>query len=90
MTQAVLITTIRDSKAADDAGVERFSVAMKRKLAAKRKEGKRGWNTTPASGWGCTVKALEAMLRQHLAKGDVIDVANFCMMIWNRRNPRGE
>jgi len=83
------ITDIPRGRDADIAGVDRFALAMKKKLGKKRGEGKRGWNTTPETGWGCDVRKLEAMLRQHLAKGDVVDVANFCMMIWNRRNPKG-
>ena len=84
-----LITVLNASEVADTEGVRRFSEAMNAKLAKKRDEGKRGWNWTPASGWGCTIRDLEAMLRKHTAKGDVVDIANFCMMIWNRRNPRG-
>ena len=87
-----LITTIIDSQHADETGVERFAQAMNAKLSKKRKEGMHGWNLTHGergSEWGCTVRDLETMLRQHIAKGDVVDVANFCMMIWNRRNPRG-
>ena len=85
----IRITEVSDSKTADSLGVARFAEAMKKKLSRKRREGKRGWNRTPESGWGCSVRELEQMLKQHLAKGDVIDVANFCMMVWNRRNPQG-
>lgn len=74
---------------ADFHGTMRFAKAMISKLAKKRSEGKRGWNKTPATGWGCNVRDLERALRGHLAKGDVVDVANFCMMIWNRRHSRG-
>ena len=84
-----LITNVQESKLADELGVLRFAQAMNIKLAKKRRQGKRGWNTTRYSGWGCSVRELEKMLRDHLAKGDVVDVANFCMMIWNRRNPKG-
>ena len=87
-----MITTVMDSQYADELGVERFAQAMLVKLAKKRNEGRHGWNLThgeSGNDWGCTVRDLETMLRQHLAKGDVVDVANFCMMIWNRRNPKG-
>ena len=84
-----LITAISNSEAADQIGVERFAAAMKAKLSEKRKQGRHGWNTTVSSGWGCSVRDLEGMLLRHLSKGDVVDVANFCMMVWNRRNPRG-
>lgn len=89
VTRGDRITDISNSEAADKIGVQRFATAMRAKLAAKRKQGYHGWNTTAYSGWGCSVRDLEAMLRQHLVKGDVVDVANFCMMVWNRRNPRG-
>lgn len=83
------ITNIPRGRVADITGVDRFALAMKKKLAKKRTEGRSGWNTTPALGWGCNVRELESMLRQHLEKGDVVDIANFCMMVWNRRNPKG-
>ena len=87
-----LITSVVDSQCADEIGVDRFAQAMLAKLAQKRREGRHGWNLTHGESgreWGCTVRDLEIDLRQHLAKGDVVDVANFCMMIWNRRNPKG-
>ena len=86
MTESGLtrITEIPRGRKADIVGVDRFALAMKKKLAKKRAEGKRGWNTTLESGWGCDVQQLESMLRQHLAKGDVVDVANFCMMLRER------
>ncbi len=87
-----LITSIINSQQADEAGVERFAQAMRVKLSKKRIEGRHGWNLTHGSDgseWGCTVRDLETALQQHLKKGDVVDVANFCMMIWNRRNPKG-
>lgn len=83
------LITKMDNEDADFHGTMRFAEAMITKLAKKRSEGKYGWNRTPETGWGCNVRELEAMLRKHLAKGDVVDVANFCMMIWNRRNPKG-
>ncbi len=86
---SALITTIKNPEEADATGVERFAEAMNAKLAQKRRQGAHGWNTTRDSGWGCSVKELESALRRHLSKGDVVDVANFCMMVWNRRNPKG-
>ena len=83
-----LITNIRNSKTADNTGLMRFTEAMGAKLSKQRRKGKRGWNTTRYSGWGCSVRDLEIMLRAHLLKGDVIDVANFCMMVWNRQIER--
>jgi hypothetical protein len=84
---------------ADDVGVERFAKAMSTKLAKKRDEGRSGWNREPytvqpdrgdrVGRFGCTVSDLREMLREHFATGDPVDIANFCMMIWNRENPNG-
>jgi hypothetical protein len=72
---------------ADQLGLARFSKAMRDKLAKKRSEGRSGWNYPPHNGYGTTVKRLRRMMADHVAKGDPIDIANFCMMIWNRENP---
>jgi hypothetical protein len=84
---------------ADDVGVERFAKAMSAKLAKKRDEGRGGWNREPytvqpdrgdrVERLGCTVAGLRKMLREHFESGDPVDIANFCMMIWNRENPNG-
>ena len=88
-----LITLLDAPEVADTEGVRRFAEAMNLKMAKKRDQGKRGWNSPVPKGnkfyFGCTVKNLEASLREHCSKGDVVDIANLCMMIWNRRNPRG-
>lgn len=78
------IASYRDEEA-DHEGVERFRRAMLEKLKRKRAEGRRGWNL-PAV---CSIGQLETMLREHVEKGDAVDVANLAMMIWNRRNPTG-
>ncbi len=55
--------------------VRPFAAAMVRKLAAKEAEGRSGWeDCNPADLW--------QMLREHVEKGDPIDIANFCMMLW--------
>ena len=77
----ILITKIVDDETADELGVKRFSRAMRRKLAQKRLEGYGGWNRPRR----CSQRRLVALLRSHIKKGDTIDIANFCMMIWNRR-----
>jgi len=59
---------------ADDIAVDRFAEAMKAKLAKKRDEGRGGWETCPGD-------MLSKMLIDHIAKGDPVDVANFCMML---------
>ncbi len=75
------ITQIEDDERADNEGVDRLATAMKAKLAAKRLEGRGGWHND------CGIERLREMLREHVGKGDILDVANFSMMIWNRENP---
>jgi hypothetical protein len=65
---------------ADDLAVDRFAVAMKDKMARSRAKGRGGWDD-PAQ---CSAQELQTMLLDHLAKGDPVDVGNFCMMLWNR------
>ena len=64
----------------DQLGVDRFRLAMLEKLAIKRLEGRGGWHDPEQ----CAVSDLHAMLLDHVEKGDMIDIANFAMMIWNR------
>lgn len=64
----------------DDAAVELFAAAMRRKLAKKRAEGRGGWHDKAA----CSNEYLSKLLREHVEKGDPIDVANFAMMIHQR------
>jgi len=58
----------------DDAAVDAFAAAMKAKLAKKRAEGRGGWET-------CSAERLSEMLRDHVNKGDPVDVANLAMML---------
>lgn len=58
---------------------------MREKLSTKRAEGYGGWNQPEE----CSVERLKEMLVEHLPKGDMIDIANFAMMIWNREHPNG-
>ena len=66
---------LMDAKAMDDASVDVFAAAMKAKLAQARAKGRSGWQT-------CTPEELSRMLREHVEKGDPVDVANFCMFLW--------
>ncbi|WP_147245563.1 hypothetical protein [Pseudochrobactrum asaccharolyticum] len=59
---------------ADDTAVDNFARTMKAKLAQKRKEGRSGWQSMNADD-------LTVILRQHVEKGDPVDVANLCMML---------
>lgn len=65
----------------DDLAVDAFSAAMKAKMAEARAKGRGGWED-PAQ---CSADDLTRMLRDHVEKGDPLDVANFCMMLHQRR-----
>lgn len=54
-----------------------FSDAMHRKIVNKFKEGKRGWDDPSIK------EPLKKALLEHFEKGDMVDVANFAMFIWN-------
>lgn len=69
-----------DPPHADDLAVDRFAAVMKAKLARSRAKGRSGWQT-------CSAPALSAMLREHVDKGDPIDVAIFGMMIHHLGRP---
>lgn len=64
----------------DDLAVDQFFAAMKAKLDRKRRQGYGGWDDKAK----CSNEQLSAMLRDHIDKGDPIDVANFAMMIYQR------
>lgn len=64
----------------DDAAVDRFAAAMKAKLAAKRADGRGGWDDKDQ----CSQQFLSDLLRGHVDKGDTVDVANFAMMLHQR------
>jgi hypothetical protein len=61
----------------DDRAVDLFAARMKTKLAMAREKGRGGWDD-PAQ---CSVAYLQQLLGEHVAKGDPVDVANFCMML---------
>lgn len=63
----------------DDMAVDRFAVAMKAKLARKRLQGRGGWD-----GPECDADTLSRMLREHVEKGDPLDVGNLAMMLHQR------
>lgn len=64
----------------DDLAVDRFAAAMKAKLAEKRLEGRGGWELKDE----CSAEHLSVMLRNHVEKGDPLDVGNFAMMLHQR------
>lgn len=69
----------------DDRALRHFAVAMSTKLDKKRQEGRSGWHD-PAQ---CTIESLRELLRSHVEKGDMVDIANFAMMIWHRERVEG-
>ena len=77
------ITKLDDDARADELGVDRLVATMRAKLWAKRLEGYTGWNND------CTLEHLQQLLKNHVHKGDMVDVANLAMMIWNREHPNG-
>lgn len=68
---------LRNEERLDNDAIDNFAAAMKAKMAASRSKGRGGWLQ-------CPVGRLQAMLAEHLKKGDPVDVANFAMMLWNR------
>jgi len=63
----------------DDLAVDRFANAMKAKLAKKRADGRGGWEDPD-----CSEAILSRLLREHVEKGDPLDVGNFAMMLHQR------
>jgi antitoxin component HigA of HigAB toxin-antitoxin module len=64
----------------DNHSVNQFAFAMRAKLAEKRREGRGGWHDKDY----CSGEYLSRLLREHVEKGDPVDVANFCMMLHQR------
>lgn len=64
----------------DDFHVGLFAQAMREKLAKKREEGRGGWDDPTV----CSNSFLSQLLRDHVDKGDPVDVANLAMMIHQR------
>lgn len=66
----------------DDKAVDRFAGKMKYKLARARDRGRSGWQDR---AW--TPEQISQALREHVEKGDPIDVANYCMFLAARGEP---
>ena len=67
----------------DNEAVDKLAQAMKNKLAKKREQGYKGWET-------CKHGDLVQLLINHVDKGDPIDVANFCAFLFARGEPLTE
>ena len=65
--------------------VQLTSLEMSKKLAKKRTEGRSGWY-----GAGCDNEYLFELLKDHIDKGDMIDVMNFAAMIYVREQLYGD
>jgi hypothetical protein len=76
----IKITARMSDVRACGAGITNLVNAMEVKLAKKRREGRGGWHRPN----DCEPGRLADALLDHLAKGDVVDVANFAMMLHNR------
>lgn len=76
---------VMDGRAAhpDDIAVDRFSFAMKDKMAVSRAKGRSGWDDRAY----CSKEFLQEALLNHLGKGDPVDIGNFAMMLFNRGEP---
>lgn len=68
------MTRYQESRHSDDDAVDSFAKSMKLKLERKRAEGRGGWET-------CSAELLSRLLREHVEKGDPVDVANLAMML---------
>lgn len=64
----------------DNYAVDCFAADMKAKLAKKRAEGRGGWDRESE----CTAEFLSLLLREHVEKGDPLDVGNLAMMLHQR------
>lgn len=70
----------------DDLAVDRFAVAMKAKMALSRAKGRSGWENEEV----CSADRLRTMMRDHINKGDAVDVGNFAMMLHQRGESTAE
>jgi len=64
----------------DEAAVDELAERMKAKLEQQREKGYSGWNNKRQ----CTQQHLSNLLREHVGKGDPVDVANFCAFLQAR------
>jgi hypothetical protein len=71
---------IDKDKYMDEALCRTFGQIMEEKLKIKREEGRGGWWDAEE----CSIEYLKELLREHIDKGDMVDVANFAAMIYAR------
>lgn len=70
----------RAQEMTDETGLHRFLRAMSRKLAKTRAKGRAGWQDLNA----VTDDVLAKQLVDCVAKGDPVDIANYCMFLHQR------
>jgi len=70
---------------ADDILVDVVMHEMRKKLKKKRDEGRGGW-----FGPNCSNSVLRKMLKEHVEKGDPVDIINLAAMIMARTKLFGE
>jgi hypothetical protein len=72
------------AQAVDEVGLGRFTNAMSDKMMHKREQGWGGWEKEDE----CSIEKLKDLLKGQLTREqvDYVDIANYCMMIWNREN----
>lgn len=70
----------RAQELTDETGLHRFARAMSWKLEKARNSGRAGWDSPLQVG----TDELAQMLVQEVAKGDPVDIANFCMFLHQR------
>jgi hypothetical protein len=72
--------TVSPDEARDEHALHRFTMEMRTKLAQKRRQGRGGWWDSSE----CTVHELARQMIAVIEKGDPVDVANYCMMLYTR------
>ncbi len=85
-TGDIKIVCTCEEKAALKTMIDYFSKSMKEKLLLKLDAGYRGWDETENK------ESIEAYLKDHVKKGlqnkgNLVDIANFCAMLWNMDKP---
>lgn len=78
--------SLAEEDAKNRAGVRAFAQAMNGKLYSTTRSGRGGW-WCPAE---CSIEDLLILLADHIKKGDMVDIGNFAMMIWNRQQAEKE
>lgn len=63
-----------------EACIDAFAQELKEKLVSKMHRGKSGWDD---SAW--PKEDILKQLREHIDKGDMLDVAAFAMFFWNQQ-----